>query len=472
MDLECHVSEGVQAVANGWLENARRMAADFFTSALNSQATFWVKTETPVQLATTADQQSWTNSVPVAFVHEKTLILTGAIFTLAIIIAGVRMAWEQRARPLQELLKAMLIFVLVSAAGTAVIQLLVEWSDAFALDVVQSATGGATFTDRLQTMMGAQDYGGLADLKSGLMMILLFQVAGIASLIQIVLLLVRSAMLVLLGATLPLAAAATNTEMGKAWFRKYCAWTLAFIAYKPAAALIYAAAIKLKEQEMLGPGGGLTGAMTALMMMALAIFALPALLRFAVPITAAASGGGAGMGSSVADPGGLATGAINVGRARSGSALGGASGGGLGGSAGGSALGGGASGARSVGAAAGLGAAAGAVTAARKASGALSGAAAHSAGESGGGSGTPSSFPRGSGGGGGGGRSGGGSRGGGGGRNLPPGRGGVSGGGASGGGWGGEASGGGWGGGPSGASGGSPSYAGSVPEPAGPSGNW
>ena len=109
--------------------------------------------------------------------------------------------------------------------------------------------------------------------------------------IQVILLLIRSAMLVLLAGTFPLAAAATNTEIGKTWFRKYCGWALAFIAYKPAAALIYAAAIKMISTTGAQGDDTLVQVLTGLMMLLLAIFALPALLRFAVPITAAVAGG-------------------------------------------------------------------------------------------------------------------------------------------------------------------------------------
>jgi hypothetical protein len=359
-------------------------SVDAATQALNSLATFWVKPKTPVTLATTTDGQTWTNTEPVQFLHNQVFELSLAIFTIAILVAGIRTAWEQRAQPLQHLLKAMLTFVMVSAAGTAVVQLLVAWSDAFALKIVQDATNGASLGSALSSLvLTAGDGPDGSDKLPLLIALLLAQSVTIASLIQVVLMLVRSAMLVLLGGTLPIAAAATNTETGQAWFKKYCAWTLAFIAYKPAAALIYAAAIKLNHASMVDTSNSLVKVMTGMMMLLLAIFALPALLRFAVPVTAAVAGGSAGMGSSVADPGGSATGAINVGRsAFGGSSRGGGGGGGL------------ASGARSVGASAG-GAAAGAagvgLAAARKAAGALAGAASHSSGESGGGSITPAS---------------------------------------------------------------------------------
>ncbi|WP_166678251.1 type IV secretion system protein [Kribbella kalugense] len=417
MDMKCHVVDAVQSLTNGWFQNANKMSADFFSTALNSLATFWVKPKTPVALATPNDDGTWTNSGTVQFVHDKTLALTLTIFSLAIVIAGLRMAWERRARPLQELLKAMLTFVVVCGCGTAAVQVMVEWSDAFSVDVVTSALGGDSFSTAVMNLMSAQnDRGSTAGITSYVMLILLAQMATFASLIQIVLMLIRSAMLVILGATLPLAAAATNTEVGKAWFKKYCAWTLGFIAYKPAAALIYAAAIKLKDEDMLGSGSGLTQSLTALMMMMLAILAMPALLRFAVPVTAAVGGGSAGMGAVGPDVGGMATGALNVGSSGGGRGVGGGSGGGGGAAAtsggGPSGAGGGAAtGAKMAGGAA-LGPVGIAATAARKAAGAFAGAASHSAGESGGGGGSGSFAPRPSGGGGGGRSTGGGSGGG------------------------------------------------------------
>src|SRR5216117_3024187 len=96
MDIECHVTHAVQSMATGWADYGNQVSAEFFSTALNSLSTFWVKSETPVTLAT-QDGQTWTNSDPVAFLHDKTLPLTLSIFTVAILVAGLRMAWEQRA---------------------------------------------------------------------------------------------------------------------------------------------------------------------------------------------------------------------------------------------------------------------------------------------------------------------------------------------------------------------------------------
>ncbi|MEU8226584.1 type IV secretion system protein [Kribbella sp. NPDC048915] len=400
MDMQCHVSSAVQSAANGMIANLERSATDFFSTVLNSLATFWVKPKTPLELATvSADGQTWTETKTVAFLQDKTLALTLTIFTLAIVIAGIRMAWEQRAKPLQELLKAIMTFVVVCGAGTAMMQILIAWSDEFAVSVVTDALGGDSFMEVMRnTITNGSETGSslLTAHTSWMLMLLLSQTAAFASLIQIVLMLIRSAMLVLLGSTLPLAAAATNTEVGKAWFKKYCAWTLGFIAYKPAAALIYAAAIKLKQEMILDEGSsGLLQQLTGVMMMLLALLALPALLRLAVPVTAAVSGGSAGMGSAGPEIGSLASGAINVGPASQGGGAGASAGAG-GGASGAAASGGGATGAATAGASAGaaaLGPAGVAVAAGRKAAGAFAGAAAHSAGEAGGGS-SGASSPR------------------------------------------------------------------------------
>jgi hypothetical protein len=383
-EIKCHIQEGFMSVATSALDQLKDGFNQAALRTLHSLATFWLKPQTP-ELAEQRGQ-TWENSDTVGFLQDRLLTVVAAVFVVAVLIAGIRIAWEQRARPLQELLKTTLIFVAVGAAGTAVMQLLTSWSDQFAVYLVNEAAADPSL---------ATSFGGKVDenrvvhelVSANVPTLLAISIYGsviIASLIQVVLMLVRSAMLVLLAGTFPLAAAATNTEIGRNWFRKYCGWSLAFIAYKPAAALIYAAALKLSQADLLSGGDDVVRAMTGMMMLLLAIFALPALLRFMVPVTAAVAGGSAGMGSSVADPGGVASGAINVGR----SGFGGGSGGG-----GGSSSGGGATGAKGVGAAAGTaaGAAGAALAVARKAGGSLAGAAAHSAGEAGGGSITPSS---------------------------------------------------------------------------------
>jgi type IV secretion system protein TrbL len=387
MDLGCYIQDGFQSVATSAMDQLQQAITDGALNTLNAM-TFWLKPDAPGLLAK-EHGDTWTNSGTVEFLQSKLLSVTAAVFVVAVLVAGMRIAWEQRARPLQELLKAVVTFVVVGAAGTATLQVLASWSDGFSEYVVDQLAGDM----KLQAAFGGTSPHELfASAMPGFVAIMTGLAVIVASAVQIVLMLIRSAMLVLLAGAFPLAAAATNTEIGRNWFKKFCGWSLAFIAYKPAAALVYAAAMKMAQDQPSSASAGVVQAMAGMMMLLLAIFALPALMRFMVPITAAVAGGSAGMGSSVADPGGMATGAINIGSSGAGFGSGRGAGSSAGGGAGAGATG--ATGATAVGAKA-AGAVAGpagiGLAAARKAGGSLAGAAAHSAGESGGGAITPAS---------------------------------------------------------------------------------
>ena len=168
---------------------------------------------------------------------------------------------------------------------------------------ITRASAGSGFADHLANLLGlatastSQAAGTPAGFTVGLagtvttafIAIVLGIIAFLATVIQIMLMLVRGGMLVLLVGTLPLVAAFSNTEMGLQWFRKASAWLIAFALYKPAAAVVYAVAFDLAGQQ------GALALLDGVMMLVLAILALPALLRFVVPATSALAGaGGAG----------------------------------------------------------------------------------------------------------------------------------------------------------------------------------
>ena len=161
---------------------------------------------------------------------------------------------------------------------------------------ISQADAGSSFSTHLAQLLGVTGQAGgfttglAATATTAVIAIVLGLLAFLGSVIQIMLMLVRGGMLVLLVGTLPLIAAFSNTEMGHQWFRKATAWLLAFALYKPAAAIIYAVAFKLGGQQ------GALALLDGVMMLILAILALPALLRFLVPATSAlAAGGGTGV---------------------------------------------------------------------------------------------------------------------------------------------------------------------------------
>ena len=126
--------------------------------------------------------------------------------------------------------------------------------------------------------------------------------AFVASLVQIALMVVRGGMLVILAGHPPAVGRRRRAPSGAStWFKKCIAWLVAFILYKPAAAIVYATAFRLAGSDVFGGDGDeLMCAVTGLVLMVLALVALPALMRFVTPMVGAMASGGGGGGGTMA----------------------------------------------------------------------------------------------------------------------------------------------------------------------------
>lgn len=261
----------------------------------------------------------------VLFLQSSLWWFTGALAVLSVIIGGARMAWEQRAEPGKETLKGLLTLIVVAGAGVTAVSLVVAATDAFSVWILNGAldcnvsVDSACFGRNISNLLALTTNpltGGL-----GPLLIIIFGVIAIlATATQIVLMIARGGMLVILTGILPLsAAAAISSETGKSWLRKNLAWLTAFILYKPAAAIVYATAFQLAGADVFQDDGtGFVAVLTGLILMALALVALPALMRFVTPL-AAATAGGAGGSMGAAALMALPTGAASMGRLATGS---------------------------------------------------------------------------------------------------------------------------------------------------------
>jgi type IV secretion system protein TrbL len=308
------------------------------------------------------------SSTTVGFLQSSLWFYVGGLAILSVIVGGVRMAWTQRAQPGKELIQSLLTLVVVSGAGLVVIGLAVTAADSFSVWILNNSTGcdvasatSGCFGENMLALMALASNSAI-----GLIGILILgAIALLLTYLQVALMIVRGGMLVILAGILPATASFTNTAMGKQWFQKTVGWTIAFILYKPAAAIVYAAAFKLAGSNVFqSDGSGVWSIMTGLALMAIALVALPALMRLIAPMTAAVAGGGAAglalAGGAGALGGEVASGAVQ----RMGSNSRSASGAGAGPSASGAATGAKAAGAAGGGVAAGGGAAAGGAAAA------------------------------------------------------------------------------------------------------------
>ncbi|WP_146069662.1 type IV secretion system protein [Arthrobacter sp. B0490] len=237
----------------------------------------------------------------VGFVQDQTFYLTLALAAISMIVAGVRMVWSQRAEPAQDLLKGLLTLAIVTASGIALLNVLLGATDALAEQIIQAGVGD-DFQSDVQMLLGMEDTGtSSATFLMGNQMLIIVGglLAVMVNIVQIMLMVLRTAMLFLIAGVLPLSAAFMNTETGKSWFSKIIAWTLAFAFYKPAAALIYATGIQMTTSGLFS-GQALLQFSAGLMLILASVVALPVLIGFLSPalgaMASSGGGGGAAMG--------------------------------------------------------------------------------------------------------------------------------------------------------------------------------
>ena len=309
----CIVGKGVggavSSVAGDAITALARSVLGALGHAVEWASTLWVGIGTP-PVADAAGQSTGT----VAFLQQNLLVFTTSLAVLCTLLGAGRIVYhEHKAAQLRELGRYLVTYVLISGAAAGAASVLIGGCDQMAAWFISRASAGSGFADHLAGLLGlataaTTGVAGPAGFTVGLagtvttafIAIVLGIIAFLATVIQIMLMLVRGGMLVLLVGTLPLVAAFSNTEMGMQWFRKASAWLIAFALYKPAAAIVYAVAFNLAGQP------GALALLDGVMMLVLAILALPALLRFVVPATSALAGGG-GAGGMLA---GAAGGAI------------------------------------------------------------------------------------------------------------------------------------------------------------------
>lgn len=292
------VGGAVNNVAGGAIDKFAEAVSHAVGESVKAVATIWTKVPT-VGLG---------SGETASKLQDNLYWYMGFAAVLSVLIAGGRMAWEARAEPARELGKSLITLVVVSGAGLALIRLAVEAGDAFSTWIIGGSTDDSFDKKMTGMLVAVTTVGGPL---GSIIVIVVGLILVLASMAQIILMVARSGMLVLLAGVLPLSASATNTEWGKQWFQKTTGWMIAFILYKPAAALVYAAAF-----ELFGESKDLVGALTGMTMMILAVAALPALMKLCVPLVGGLAGGGgggaaAGMGAGMMAMQAMPSGAVD-----------------------------------------------------------------------------------------------------------------------------------------------------------------
>ncbi|MBF4595677.1 hypothetical protein ITJ58_18095 [Curtobacterium flaccumfaciens] len=320
----CAVKKGTEGAVSSAASNGFKQAAETMFAAyddiMKQFLTSWVGASFKVDLDNKAT--SW--------FQDATPPITIVLLTLGLVVAGARVMYSHRGEPFQEAMAALGKAVAVITLGTAAIQIFVWGGDAYGQWILK--VSGTTATDGYVDAAFATSSPGLA---------LIFGLLGVLAVgIQWVIMFVRQALMLLLNAFWQVSAAYAVLRRGEQAFEKITAWIIAFIIYSPLAASIYAFAWRLKNGQD-GAGGVIYG----LMLIGLAVIALPAIMRLLVPASGAlgsAIGGAMAMGvaAGVVQAGVAAGAAVATGGASAGASGAGAAGAGAGAGAGGGAAGG------------------------------------------------------------------------------------------------------------------------------------
>lgn len=248
----------------------------------------------------------------VNFLVRHTNVLTLGLVALSIVIASIRISLTREVKHAQDVVRSIVILVLVSGLSVVVINALVavsSWYSTWILvrglnpssdEPLSRAAGQEAATAAIEGFTGNLD-----NLNFILLVLLsLCLIAG--GLVQWIYMIVRIPVVTILAGTLPLAAASTNTEVGKSWMSHHLTYLGAFILVKPASVTVFVASARLfgsSSASSTGPEAQFRGAVILLLMSLL----LPALVKMIFPVVAPATGGQAASTTMVG--GALAAGA-------------------------------------------------------------------------------------------------------------------------------------------------------------------
>jgi len=223
-------------------------------------------------------------------VQGSLYLIAITLVTLGIIWQAVRMIWNKSGVPLADLLKSIAIFIFVSTAGVALVQMGAAASDSLA----RVFLNGSADTQNLQGMR--------LDLASGtagngVVILQLFWtlLLFIGMLIQVFIIIIKDISVLVASGALVLAASGQFFNFSKSWLDKIIGSLITFLLYKPLVALMMNIAITMMNS------GGLTGVlMGAAMIFGSALGISPLMKIFQQIDYSGGIGSGGGMGTGAA----------------------------------------------------------------------------------------------------------------------------------------------------------------------------
>lgn len=231
----------------------------------------------------------WIDVPAVDLVTSPAVTIRGYVLWLALAVATAGVMWQgillmvsRRPDPFFAIGRGLFTLAFWAAVGIIGPAAALRAGDSFASWVLDEASSGQASERLLQL-------GSLTGVNSTGAVIVLGLLLMVSGLVQAVIMIFREGAVVVLAGVVVLASAGSFSAATRPWLHKVLGWMAALIAYKPAAALVYASAV-----AMVGEGNDARTLLAGLTMIVLAIFALPALMKFFTWTTGTVSSTGGG----------------------------------------------------------------------------------------------------------------------------------------------------------------------------------
>lgn len=262
----------------------------FISSSCASIAlTFFTRSTTDESGVTTPALQSWTPGDGTSFFVSDWIRMQVDPFMLiaavvGVLVAGFKLVTTQEGRDLVPLGKAMAWALATSVLLAGGVNTFMNVVDTWTSGVLRAASGMMKDAWESNSLAASQFFE--LDAPIALLLTIIVWIGGTVSKIFTYL---RAGLLPVLVGIAPMWAAMSWTEQGKQAFAKSVGWLIAFLAYKPVAALMLAAG-----SAIMASGGGDSEIIT-LVLTLVVIIALPALVKTIVPAVQMSVGGGGGV---------------------------------------------------------------------------------------------------------------------------------------------------------------------------------
>ncbi|MFD5372090.1 hypothetical protein [Streptomyces sp. NPDC127103] len=280
------MSISAEKVKNSILGDAATTTAEFVGEFMRIGFGWWLMTDS-VQVKDSGvlgDTKDPTKSMSL---HALMAGIGAGIATILVMFQGIKMIIQRKGAPLAQIVQGLMMNLLVSAAGVAIIDALLIASDQLAEAILYVGFGGGNVPDRMAAML-------LPAIVNPIGLFIVALLVFIVTGTQLVMLFLRQAAIPIQALLLPIAGAGQlGGESTRQWLPRLFTAIMVIIVYKPMAALI----ISVGFTEMAN-GSGIIDVIRGIVTLTLSVIALKSLMALFAPL-------GLSMGNAVSAGGGL-----------------------------------------------------------------------------------------------------------------------------------------------------------------------